>query len=118
LLTLTRFKELLDHVRERYDFVIVDTSPLLTVTDPCIVTPHVDGVLLIIRLSKHARPRAARAKEILTTMGATLLGVVVNGADRKATMGYAYDGYGADGYSRAQGGEEMEQEVAAKNSRL
>jgi polysaccharide biosynthesis transport protein len=117
LLTLPRFRELLDHVRDRYDFIIVDTSPLLAVTDPSIVTRYVDGVLLIIRLSKHVKPRAARAKEILTALGATLLGVVVNGADRHATMGYAYDGYGsgtgADGYYRAQSGEEMDLNVAA-----
>jgi len=93
LLSVPRFKELLAYIREKYDFVLIDTPPLLAVTDPCAVVPHVDGVLLAVRISKNARPHASRAKEILSTLGARVIGVVVNGtvSDSK---GYGYDGYG------------------------
>jgi capsular exopolysaccharide synthesis family protein len=95
LLTLPRFKELLDYIRERYDFVLLDTPPLLVVSDPCVVVPQVDGVLLTIRLSKSARPHALRAKEILATLGANVVGVVVNGIGRNPGTGYGYTyGYG------------------------
>jgi capsular exopolysaccharide synthesis family protein len=103
LLTLPRFKEALAYLREKYDYVLVDTPPLLAVTDPCTVVPYVDGVLLTIRLSKNARPSASRAKEILSSLGANVIGVVVNGVgtDSKA-YGYAYGayryGYGAYRY--------------------
>src|SRR5262249_28722871 len=53
LLTLPRFAELLGELRGRYDFVIVDTPPLLAVSDPSVVAPRVDGVLLTIRVSKN-----------------------------------------------------------------
>jgi capsular exopolysaccharide synthesis family protein len=91
-LTQPQFKELLDVLRKQYDFVLVDTPPLLAVTDPCVVVPNVDGVLLTIRISKNARPHAQRAKEILATLGAKVLGIVVNGVGRDAG-GYGYDGY-------------------------
>ena len=79
LLTSPRFKEVLDELRARYDFVLVDTPPLLAVTDPCVVAPRVDGVVLTMRMSKKSRPKAERAREILTTLGVNVLGVVVNG---------------------------------------
>src|SRR5581483_10648010 len=103
LLTLPRFEELLNELRGRYDFVIVDTPPLLAVSDPSVVAPRVDGVLLTIRVSKNGRPQAERAKEILSGLGAHILGVVVNAVGRLRdgyeNGQYAY-GYGY-GYSYA-----------------
>src|SRR5262249_3084757 len=52
LLTSSRFQEVLKALDGDYDFVLVDTPPLLAVTDPSVVAPCVDGVLLTIRLSK------------------------------------------------------------------
>lgn len=94
LLTSPRFKEVLDLIREQYDFVLVDTPPVLAVTDPCVVAPRVDGVLLVVRVSKNGRPHAERAKEILATLGAKVLGVVVNGVGKQGGYyGYGYGSY-------------------------
>jgi capsular exopolysaccharide synthesis family protein len=95
LLTSPRFKELLDIIRAQYDYVIIDTPPLLVVTDPCVVAPRVDGVLMAIRVTKNGRPFAERAKEILNSLGAHVLGVVVNGLGGNAggRYGYGYDSY-------------------------
>ncbi len=82
LLTSPRFKHLLDALRDAYDFVLIDTPPLLAVTDPAVVAPRVDGVLLTIRISKNGRPRAERAREILGMLGARVLGVVINAVDQ------------------------------------
>jgi polysaccharide biosynthesis transport protein len=92
LLTLPRFLEMLAYLRERYDYVLIDTPPLLAVTDPSVIVPHVDGVILTVRISKNARLHAARAKEILTTLGAHIFGVVVNGVGSNA-RGYSYREY-------------------------
>jgi capsular exopolysaccharide synthesis family protein len=104
LLTLPRFAQLLADLRARYDCVIIDTPPLLAVTDPAVVSPLADGVILTIRLSKNARPHAERAKEVLTTLGARVIGVVVNGVDPKRSRTYGYDsyryGYEVEGYYR------------------
>jgi capsular exopolysaccharide synthesis family protein len=95
LLTSPRFKELLDIIRAQYDYVLIDTPPLLVVTDPCVVAPRVDGVILAIRVTKNGRPFAERAKEILNSLGAHVLGVVVNGLGGNAggRYGYGYDSY-------------------------
>jgi Mrp family chromosome partitioning ATPase len=89
--------ELLDSLRQHYDFVLVDTPPLLTITDPCVVAARVDGVVLTLRLSLSGPPHAQQAKEILSSLRANLLGVVINGMSNHSTSyGYASYGYGGD----------------------
>ncbi|MBS0201591.1 MAG: polysaccharide biosynthesis tyrosine autokinase [Planctomycetes bacterium] len=98
LLTSQRFDELLGILREKYDFVLVDTPPMLAVTDPGSVAARVDGVLMTIRISKRTRAEAARATELLKSLGANLIGVVVNGVG--STQGYGYGQYGLSRYYR------------------
>lgn len=110
LLSTAEFKDLLRMVRERYDFVLVDTPPVLAVTDPCAVAAVVDGVLLAIRIRKGVQFAAIRASETLEDINADVLGVIVNGVDRSNLgygrkryghgygygYGYGYSGYGED----------------------
>jgi capsular exopolysaccharide synthesis family protein len=96
LLMSPQFEQVLEVVKQKYDFVIIDTPPLLAVTDPSVVAPRADGVVLVIRLTKHARHDALRATEMLGSLGAETLGVVVNGiGKRKHRYGsyYRYGGY-------------------------
>ena len=60
-------------------------------TDPCVVAPRADAVLLAIRNSRNSRPKAQTAREILSAMGARVLGVVMNGVGRR----FSPDGYSA-----------------------
>jgi capsular exopolysaccharide synthesis family protein len=99
LLTSPRLQEVLGDLRERYDFVLVDTPPLLVVTDPCAVAPRVDGVLLVIRPSNKSCPQSQRAREILGTLGAHVLGVIVNGASGRLGSGQYEYTYGPGNYS-------------------
>jgi capsular exopolysaccharide synthesis family protein len=78
LLTGSGFKEVLETLRGQYDFVLVDTPALLAVTDPAVVAPRVDGVLLSLCPATTNRPQAEQAKELLSALKATLIGVVVN----------------------------------------
>jgi polysaccharide biosynthesis transport protein len=107
LLTSNKFQELLEVLREKYELVIVDTPPVLAVTDPLAVAPRVDGVLLVIRLSKSARNAAHKALEALETLGTNVLGVVVNGVgggSRYGSYGYSSYGYRYGGYGDRYGG--------------
>ena len=98
LLTSPRFEEFLNYLRDQFDFVILDTPPLLAVTDPSIVAHKVDGVFLNIRFTKNGRPDAERAKDVLFNLKANIIGVVVNDSESLLkTSGYGY-GYGY-GYS-------------------
>jgi polysaccharide biosynthesis transport protein len=96
LLSSPRLGEMLDQARADYDIVIIDSSPLLAVTDPSIIAAVVDGVLLVVRVSSTRRHDVDRAKELLETMGLPVLGVVINGiAGNQLNYGYGYGGYGS-----------------------
>jgi polysaccharide biosynthesis transport protein len=92
LLTSPRFKEFLNYLREQFDFVIIDSPPLLAVTDASIVAHQVDGVFLNIRTTKNGRPDAERAKDVLLNLKANIIGVVVN--DSESRLNLASYGYG------------------------
>jgi polysaccharide biosynthesis transport protein len=100
LLTSQRFQELLDEIKPMFDFVLIDTPPLLAVSDPAVVAARVDGVLLTIRITRKTRPAAERARETLAAMGANIIGVVVNDlqtGNGSGLYGYSYgsgNGYG------------------------
>jgi capsular exopolysaccharide synthesis family protein len=92
LLMSPRFHEVLQALRDQYDYVLIDTPPLLAVTDPSVVAPRVDGVLLVLRMNKHGRTFAERATEVLATLGVTVFGVVVNGIGGRGKNSY-YNNY-------------------------
>ncbi len=91
LLTSPSFADVLADLRGRFDFVVVDTPPVLAVSETAAVAARVDGVLLVFRMTKMARPMAERAREQLAAVGARMVGVVINGSAPKAEGGgYAY----------------------------
>ena len=94
LLTSARFGELINAVRDQYDYVVIDTGPLLAVSDPSIVSSQVDGLLLAVRLKKTRRRQVARAKEILDSVGAPVLGIVANAIMGSKDKSYGYYYYG------------------------
>lgn len=100
LLTSSKLFDLFETLREKFDFIIVDSPPMLAVTDPCAVAARADGVILAMRIKKNVKLSAGRAKEVLDSVGANIMGIVVNGAgmvqghySNSAAYGYGY-GYG------------------------
>lgn len=94
LLSSPRYAELIDLLREKFDYVIIDTPPLLAVTDPAVVATRVDGILITIRINKRSQQDCVRSAELLSSLGANQLGVIVNGVDsRDKYGGYGYGGY-------------------------
>ena len=74
------------------DFIIMDSAPVLSVSDPMTIAARVDGVLLVLRLTKDARSLALGAKHKLAAVDAKTLGVVVNGRDRGSWQSYGETG--------------------------
>ena len=97
LLSTPQFKNLLDMARERFDFVLIDTPPVLAVTDPCAVAARVDGVLLTLRIRKGCQAVSKRALEMLNGVEANVLGTIVNGVDEKSGFRGVEGGYGKYG---------------------
>jgi capsular exopolysaccharide synthesis family protein len=76
-----KLAQLLSESRELYDFVIVDSPPVLAVADPCVLASQVDSVLLVLRIRKGIKMTSQKSRDVLQRAGARLLGVVVNGVD-------------------------------------
>ena len=94
LLTSEQFPAILKELRNDFDFVIIDTPPVLPVTDPTIIAPMVDAVFLPIRIARGVQVNAKIAMEALESVGVTIDGVVVNGVKRNGTYGYGQNQYG------------------------
>jgi len=88
LLIKPEFEQVLQVLRDRYEYVIIDSPPVLAVTDPCAIAARVDGVLVCMRLSRHTRELGRRTFEQLRDVGATITGVVINGVDERDAYGY------------------------------
>ncbi|MCJ0892093.1 polysaccharide biosynthesis tyrosine autokinase [Rhodococcus sp. ARC_M5] len=76
LLGSDRAQQLLESLRERYRYVIIDTPPLLEVTDGAILTALADGTVVLARTGRTTRDKLRRAIKVLDGVGGTVLGVV------------------------------------------
>jgi succinoglycan biosynthesis transport protein ExoP len=95
LLSSPRMVAFLSEARASYDVVIIDSPPLLAVTDSAIVGNLVDGVMLVIRMGSLKRAEASRIKDQVARLGSVMLGMLINRVGHKeAGYGYCY-GYGS-----------------------
>jgi polysaccharide biosynthesis transport protein len=104
LLVSPEFENLLIQLRNDFEFVVIDTPPVLSVSDPASVAPLVDAVILTMRLRRNSKPIAEQAKNILDSVDARIVGITINGVDQKSNYGYGgyrYDNSGLAGYSYA-----------------
>ena len=84
-----RMKHLIHEVNEKFDMVLIDTPPVLAVTDAAILAQEVDGVILVLASGEVNKDFAQKAKELLDKVGAKILGAVLNKSDMK-TSEYQY----------------------------
>jgi ATPases involved in chromosome partitioning len=98
LLMHPRFKALLDWASEAYDIVIIDTPPILAVTDAAIVGSHAGTTLLVGRFGENPVKEIEVTKQRFEQAGVNVKGFVLNGVIRKASSTYG-GGYGYYNYS-------------------
>ena len=101
LLASDRMRELLELAQRRFDLVIVDTPPLLAVTDASVLGSVVDGVVLCLHAGRVQRGEAQASADRLRVAGARVLGTVLNryvagkgGDDKHYYYYYQYHAYG------------------------
>jgi len=110
ILNSKAFAELMTQLSSRYDQVVVDSPPVMPVTDACILGTICDVTLLVLRAEKSTRRDCQQARDGLLAVGARLLGAVVNDAPRqKGRYGYYY--YGHYGYRYGYERKEKEKEA-------
>jgi capsular exopolysaccharide synthesis family protein len=81
LLGSTEMENLISDLRARYDFIVLDTPPVLTVTDASLLGRLSDATVIIIRYGRAPRQVVQRSIDLLDRSGAHLLGVVLNFVD-------------------------------------
>jgi capsular exopolysaccharide synthesis family protein len=83
LLGSQRMKQIVQELRQRYNFVLIDCPPVIAVSDAAILSKLCDGVILVVRSQKTTPAAASRALEYLELVDARILGVVLNGIDMR-----------------------------------
>ncbi|OPX27079.1 MAG: hypothetical protein B1H05_01240 [Candidatus Cloacimonas sp. 4484_140] len=91
LLSSKKMDELFAKLREEYDYIIVDSPPIIAVTDALILSKKVDELVLVIRVNSTEREIIEQAKSLLHNIDVKVAGVVVNGIEvKKYYSGYKY----------------------------
>jgi capsular exopolysaccharide synthesis family protein len=98
LLATDYFKDCLRRWRERYDFVLLDSPPVLAVADPQVMAGMADGVILVLKVSYDRRTEAVDAYHQLLGAGANVLGTVVIGGEEGGGYNNRYRYYYVYGY--------------------
>lgn len=105
VLASNRVVQVLDELRAHYDIVLIDSAPVLAVTDTVPLLRYADATLLVGRLGVTTRDTAKRLADFVARVpGVNVLGVVANDLSRldAGTYGYGY-GYGSDGKEARRG---------------
>jgi Mrp family chromosome partitioning ATPase len=86
-------KDVLAELRDKYDHIVIDTPPTLSVTDAVVLSPRVDSIILVIRSGKTTKQALRRARDILMQVNAHVSGVLLNAVDLDSPDYYYYYEY-------------------------
>lgn len=83
-----RFNELLVRLKEEFEYVIIDSPPLDTISDAVVISTKVDSAILVAKMGKTNLKAMKRSKENLEKVNANILGVVINDVNKKRYKQY------------------------------
>ncbi|MGA8939307.1 MAG: polysaccharide biosynthesis tyrosine autokinase [Acidobacteriaceae bacterium] len=102
MLSSETMQQLLERCKGIYTHIIMDSPPLLSVTDSVVLARDADAVVMIVRHGKSSKHAMRRARDLLIRSGAPVTGIVLNAVDLNSPEYYAYYGYyGYTGYAAA-----------------
>ncbi|MDU1312955.1 MAG: CpsD/CapB family tyrosine-protein kinase [Clostridium septicum] len=82
--------KLLEELKERFDYIILDTPPVQAVTDSQILSTRADGTILVVKAEQTKRDSVSNAINLLKKVNANIIGTVLNGVDNKQNQYYYY----------------------------
>jgi succinoglycan biosynthesis transport protein ExoP len=95
-------RQLIERCKGMYTHIVMDSPPLLSVTDSVVLARDADAVVMIVRHGKSSKHAMRRARDLLVRSGAPVTGIVLNAVDLNSPEYYAYYGYyGYTGYAAA-----------------
>ena len=90
ILNSNRMSGLISDVKERFDLVLIDSPPILGVSDASVLASEVDLTMVVIQHRKLPRSMLMRVKQAIDNVGGNLLGVVLNNVDVRSDSQYQY----------------------------
>ncbi len=90
LLGSERMEEALQKLSNVFEYIIIDSPPLLDVTDAVVLSPRVDGVVLVAKGSSTTKVAVRKSSRHLASVGAKVLGVLINNVDLRRSEHYYY----------------------------
>ena len=115
-------RDVLNELRQKYDHIVVDTPPTLSVTDAVVLSPRADAIVLVIRSGQTSKQALRRSRDILMRVNAKVAGVLLNAVDLISPDYYYYYEYQGK-YARyyrddegSQGDMTEEQDVPASSA--
>jgi capsular exopolysaccharide synthesis family protein len=106
LLSSDAMRTLLAKCAELYDYIVLDSPPVISVTDGVILARNADAVVLVVRQGKSSKHVVRRARDLLLRAGASITGVALNSVDLSSPeyqgyyrqSGYLYNDPGSDSW--------------------
>lgn len=86
-------QEAIASLRQTFKFIVVDSPPLLSVTDAAILSVLADSALLVVRSGETPKEAVTRARDLLVGVRCRLLGIVLNAVDFASPYYYSYRYY-------------------------
>lgn len=96
------FGELISGAAKQFDRIVIDSAPVLAVSDTLLMVPYVQTVCMVVRAAKSPRPVIQRAISLLGTAGVRPAGLVLNRLPKSRGAGYYYY-YASPGYGKGEG---------------
>jgi len=104
MLSSEAMNALLAKCSDLYAHIVIDSPPILSVTDGVILARDADAVVLVVRHGKSSKQIVRRARDLLIRSGAPITGVVLNAVDLRSPEYYGYYGYSTYAYASADSG--------------
>jgi len=93
LLNSKKMFKLLNKLRNDYDKIILDTAPIIPVSDTVNLAPNLDGVLIVVKANNTTKELLIKTKDVLTNVNANIIGVILNSYNAKADAQYYSKSY-------------------------
>ena len=88
-----RMKEVVDSLSEQFDVIVIDSPPIVNVTDASVLCQYVKGVVMVVRSFATQRDMLRQGGDIITQVHGRILGVILNNVDVPRGGYYSYDSY-------------------------
>lgn len=111
ILSSNQMKALIGEVKQRYDYVFLDSPPIMGVSDASILASEVDLALQVIQYRRYPQPMNVRAKQMIEKVGGNLVGIVLNNINLSQAAGYYSDYYQSYYYQTEEQDESYSQDT-------